>query len=37
MKAIIPNVGFGLMTIPFPEPTVAAGSRAEVFVRSLDY
>jgi hypothetical protein len=37
MKAIIPNVGFGFMTAPFPEPTAPAGSRAEVFVRYLDY
>jgi uncharacterized damage-inducible protein DinB len=25
------------MTVPFPEPTVPAGSRAEVFLRYLDY
>ena len=25
------------MTVPFPGPTVSAGSRAEVFVRYLDY
>ena len=37
MKAIIANVGFGFMTVPFPEPTAPAGSRAEVFLRYLDY
>ena len=25
------------MTVPFPEPTAPAGSRAEVFLRYLDY
>jgi hypothetical protein len=25
------------MTVPFPEPTAPAGSRAEVFNRYLDY
>ena len=37
MTATIPDVGFGFMTVPFPEPTVPAGCRAEVFVRYLDY